>query len=366
MIQPIEIFCCAAEADQSFLRKLNIQLAPQQQQGVIKLWDESQIPLGARADKEIRQHSASARIFLLLISPDFLADDYCNRVMNDAHRRNKLIIPVIVRPSGWESDSVLNGMQVLPRDHVAISRQPDPENALLGAAKEIRAIIEQMGASGPDEEFPSPPVPNPIPEGPPPPKPRVTILMHLLMLIVTRSGGWIFIGMLVLLTGVLWGASSPTIPYLRSSEVADGYYYDPDQKNDALYIYAKNNPSTLFIARCNDFSPHIDCTNIHGSMKLSFVALPNTISVDYTLDTGGGKLHVTQAHVIEQLVLYDSSSTLRATYTASDYNSSSAGYYENRWWPVAVVLIVAGLLIASVALFVRRKRRKGASFVPSI
>jgi TIR domain-containing protein len=365
MSQPIEIFCCAAEADQSSLRKLNIQLAPQQQQGVIKLWDESQIPLGARADREIRQHLASARIFLLLISPDFLADDYCNRVMNDAHRRNKLIIPVIVRPSGWESDSVLNGMQVLPRNRMAINNQPDPENALSEAANEIRAIIKQMGTSDPENDLPSAPIPDPIPKGPPPPKPRVTSLMHLLKLMVTRSGGWIFIGMLVLLTGVLWGASSPTLPYLRSSEVSDGYYYDIDPKNDALYIYAKNNTATFFIARCNDFSPHIDCTNIHGSMNLSFVALPNTISVNYTLDTNEGKQHITQAHVIEQLVLSDSSSTLRATYTVSDYNSSSAGYYENRWWPVAVALIAAGLLIASVALFVGRIRRKGASFVPS-
>ena len=52
MSQPIEIFCCAAESDQSFLGQLSTQLALQQQQGIIKLWNKSQIPAGAIADKE--------------------------------------------------------------------------------------------------------------------------------------------------------------------------------------------------------------------------------------------------------------------------------------------------------------------------
>ena len=37
MSQPIEIFCCVAESDRSFLEKLSIQLALQQQHGSSKI-----------------------------------------------------------------------------------------------------------------------------------------------------------------------------------------------------------------------------------------------------------------------------------------------------------------------------------------
>ncbi len=49
------------------------------------------------------------------------------------------------------------------------------------------------------------------------------------------------------------------------------------------------------------------------------------ISVNETIE---GNLHVSQAHVIEKLVLYNLNSTPLATYTASDYNPSSGDYYE--------------------------------------
>lgn len=110
--------------------------------------------------------------------------------------------------------------------------------------------------------------------------------------------------------------------------------------------------STVFVARHGDFSPSIDPGKINLNMRLvDLLARSDTITVN---DTIGGTIDP-QAHVIEQLKLQDQSSTQVTTYTANDY--SAGGYYESRWWPVAVALIVVGLLIVSAALFVGRKRR---------
>ncbi len=178
-------------------------------------------------------------------------------------------------------------------------------------------------------------------------------MKHFLKLVITRSWGWTLIGTLVLLTGVLWGLSSPTVPYIGPPGGSTTYFFVSTANNGDVYIYPTDK-STFFVARHDDFSPPIDRTKIHLDMRLSFVARSETINVNETI---AGNLHVSQAHVIEKLVFYSLNSTPLATYTASDYNPDTGGYYESRWWPGAIALIAAGLLIASVAIFVWRKRQ---------
>jgi len=178
-------------------------------------------------------------------------------------------------------------------------------------------------------------------------------LKHFLKLVITRRWGWTLIGTLVLLTGALWGISSPTVPYIGPPGDSTTHLYVAAANNGDVYIYPTDK-STFFIARHDDFSPPIDRTKIHLDTLLNFVARSETTSVNGTIE---GNLHVSQAHVIEKLVLYTLNNTPLATYTASDYNPGSGGYYESRWWPGAIALIAAGLLIASGALFVRHKRQ---------
>jgi hypothetical protein len=170
---------------------------------------------------------------------------------------------------------------------------------------------------------------------------------------VTGTGGSIVAGLLLLLAGVLWGISSPTIPYTEMPQKLD-YSYGTTNKGD-VYIYSTNH-STFFIARHNDFSHLVDLTKSNQDILVYVLARPDTISVNDTID---GKLRATQAHVIEKLELHDTSNHPLGTYTARDYNPS--GIYENRWWPVSAALIGVGLLIICVAAFVGLKRRKGTS-----
>jgi TIR domain len=158
--QPIEIFCCVAESDRPLLSQLVTQLAPQPRQD-IKLWDNSHILPGANADEEIRQHLTSARVFLLLISPDFLADDYCyNRVMKAAlerHTRGEtLTIPVIVRPAHWENVPILNTIQPIPRNGQPIKEQSSQDKALFEVVQEINMTIQRLAQGEPTSRVFSP------------------------------------------------------------------------------------------------------------------------------------------------------------------------------------------------------------------
>ncbi len=77
MISPLEVFCCYARKDQLLLNELKIHLSPLQRRGLITIWSDIDIDAGAVWEKEIKQHLNTAQIILLLISPDFMASEYC-------------------------------------------------------------------------------------------------------------------------------------------------------------------------------------------------------------------------------------------------------------------------------------------------
>lgn len=174
-----------------------------------------------------------------------------------------------------------------------------------------------------------------------------------LLLLVTRRWGWTLIAALIVAGGSLWGVSSPTIPYQNAQNTT---YITAAASNGDVYFWTTDN-SNFFVARHDDFNPPIDRTKLHLDAGFNFVARTDTISVNDTV----ASLHITQAHVIEQLVLYDNTRNVVATYITSDYNANPNGYYANRWWPTGIGIIFVGLLLAYVVLFVGRKRRAKVS-----
>lgn len=171
--------------------------------------------------------------------------------------------------------------------------------------------------------------------------------------------GWVLSALLLLLAGVLWGISSHMVPSIGPLRGPDTHFSVTTVSDGDVYIYSSDQ-FMLFIARHGDFSPPLDSTQFHANTPLTFIANSETIGVDVTL---GGSVHVTQAHAIEQLVVYTAlnSNTVRATYTAKDYNAAgSSSSNESNWGPLPIAFIVLGLLMACLALFVGRKRHQVA------
>src|SRR5437667_11605644 len=73
----VSIFFCYAHEDEALLKKLKTYLSPLQRQGLIDVWYDRDISAGTEWEQEISHHLNAAQIILLLVSPDFLASDYC-------------------------------------------------------------------------------------------------------------------------------------------------------------------------------------------------------------------------------------------------------------------------------------------------
>src|SRR6266487_4558204 len=107
MKKTIDIFFCYAREDEGLLNQLKTHLKALQRQELIDTWHDRNISAGTEWEREINKHLNEADIILLLISPDFMASDYCYSVeMKRALERHKAgeayVIPIILRPVDWE------------------------------------------------------------------------------------------------------------------------------------------------------------------------------------------------------------------------------------------------------------------------
>ena len=75
--QPVKLFYSYAPEDASLRNQLEIHLKLLSRQGYISEWHDQKIVPGTLWTQAIDEHLKAAQIILLLISPDFMASDYC-------------------------------------------------------------------------------------------------------------------------------------------------------------------------------------------------------------------------------------------------------------------------------------------------
>ena len=144
---PVKIFFCYAHEDEVLLKKLQTHLKPLQRQGLIDIWHDRDINAGTEWEREIDNHLNDAQIILLIISPDFMASEYCySKEMQRAMERHEdgeaCVIPVILRPVDWQG-ALFGKLHVLPKDGKPITNWSKLDRAFLDTAKGIRKAIEE-------------------------------------------------------------------------------------------------------------------------------------------------------------------------------------------------------------------------------
>lgn len=144
--RPVALFYSYAQEDEPFREQLEKHLSLLQRQGLISPWHHRQILPGQPWAQEIDEHLQMAAIILLLISPDFLASDYCyeiemRRAIERHQRGEARVIPLILRPCDWH-DAPFGSLEALPRNRKPISTWKHPDEAFAEVAHYLRQIIE--------------------------------------------------------------------------------------------------------------------------------------------------------------------------------------------------------------------------------
>lgn len=145
----IEVFFSYSHRDEATRDELETHMAMLKRQAVISAWHDRRIVAGSELDGEINVNLERAGVILLLVSPYFLASNYCYDVeMRRAMERHAAgearVIPIIVDPCDWHV-APFGKLLALPEDGKPISKFPNMHDAFLQITKEIRRVASLTG-----------------------------------------------------------------------------------------------------------------------------------------------------------------------------------------------------------------------------
>jgi hypothetical protein len=146
-----KLFFSYSHKDEELRNALEVHLTMLKRQGLIEAFHDRRIVAGEPLDDAIDAYLEEADIVLCLVSPDFIASDYCySREMGRALERHQAgearVIPVILRHCEWQH-TPLKDLRGTPRDNKPVKAWADIDEALNDVAADIRRAVEGLPAA---------------------------------------------------------------------------------------------------------------------------------------------------------------------------------------------------------------------------
>ena len=118
-----------------------MHLRPLERAGIIAPWFDGYLVPGDDFDQEVRAALAASDFIGLLVTPRFLASDYCVEIeMEDAVRRHQAgqarVVPIIAKPCLWQT-TFLSKLLATPKDAKPISQWADADEAWNNVAHDL-------------------------------------------------------------------------------------------------------------------------------------------------------------------------------------------------------------------------------------
>ena len=145
------VFFSYSHVDERLRDRLELALTMLKREGAIQSFHDRRIEPGTDLDGKIFEELERADVIMVLVSPDFLASNYCyDREMTRALKRHRegsaRVIPIVLRPCEWQK-SPLRGIMALPTDGKPVTKFADQDDAFLEISMGIRVAIEGIMVS---------------------------------------------------------------------------------------------------------------------------------------------------------------------------------------------------------------------------
>lgn len=141
----MKAFISYCHADAGMLERLHVHLANLKREGLISDWTDEKILAGGNLDDNISESLSSSQLFISLVSPDYIASQYCyEKEFKTAQKMQEegkiIIVPIIVEPSDWKSTPFSN-LKALPKDGKPVAEWTSPNSAFTDVAQELRKLL---------------------------------------------------------------------------------------------------------------------------------------------------------------------------------------------------------------------------------
>jgi len=113
------VFVSYSHKDEIWKNRLLPQLKALEQADRVTVWHDRKIDPGGKWFKEIEDVMANAAVSVCLISPDYLASDFCVKeeipyLLTRNERDGMVLILVLLRPCPWRAFDWLKETQMIP------------------------------------------------------------------------------------------------------------------------------------------------------------------------------------------------------------------------------------------------------------
>lgn len=149
-VKKVKIFISYSHIDEPYRNELDKHLKALSHLLAIEAWNDRQLIAGDGVDKTIFEKLNAADVVLLLISPDFMASDYCfKKEMQSAlkaYKENKnTVIPIIIRNTPTWFKHEMGQIVALPTDGKHLSMWKDVDDfwadVEIGLAKRVERLL---------------------------------------------------------------------------------------------------------------------------------------------------------------------------------------------------------------------------------
>jgi hypothetical protein len=178
--------------------------------------------------------------------------------------------------------------------------------------------------------------------------------MHSVTIFV-RLWGLLFVGIILTLSGLIYGAIPHQTPYQNIPKSFIAHYLSG---RGIGYMQLEKSP-TLYIVNEGEFLPAFSADYLnHGQIVISFLyRTDETTSIDAST---GNNVHLAgPAYTVEQIKLYLKFGQPPEVFSTHEYFQNPDGYYQHNWM-AGIALSLVGLIFIGLGFFmtVRRGRKK--------
>lgn len=148
VVRPCQVFVSYARVDEPHLMRLTVHIAPLVRDGLIDVWSDQAVAAGADWERDIQHRLATADIVILLVTPDFVASEYCFELeLPEVLRRHEeeglCVLPVLVKSVDLVNLPI-GRFQGLPTERWPISAWRDADEAWLQVARGVRKAAQEI------------------------------------------------------------------------------------------------------------------------------------------------------------------------------------------------------------------------------
>lgn len=143
-------FISYSHNDTAKLDLLHKHLVQLQRERIISTWTDNEIPAGGSLNKNISTALNNSKIFIALLSPDYIASNYCyekefQKALEMQAQDEIIIVPIILEPCDWLS-TPFKEFKALPKDGKPVSTWENRNTAFLDVIQNIRKLVTSSEA----------------------------------------------------------------------------------------------------------------------------------------------------------------------------------------------------------------------------